>query len=88
MTIVHLSAVAWAVYAELAPGVVCPLTTLENHFAQHAGLSTYQEDFIARYLVPVIYQEGLSSRVQYLLIAIVITISFIAYATKRTCKTA
>ena len=29
----HLAALAWAVYAELSPGVVCPLTTVENFFA-------------------------------------------------------
>ena len=40
-TLVHLSALAWAVYAELSPGVICPLTALENVFAEHAGLASY-----------------------------------------------
>jgi hypothetical protein len=83
LTVVHLSTVAWAVYAEIASGVVCPLTTLENYFAQRAGLSTYREDFVTRYLVPVIYQDGLSPAVQYLLVVIVVIVSVIAYATKR-----
>ena len=86
-TIVHLSAVTWAVYAELAPGIICPLTALENHFAQRAGLSTYQEDFVTRYLVPVIYQDGLSPAVQYLLAALVVGLTIVAYA-RRPKRTA
>ena len=46
--VVHLGSLVWAVYAELSPGVICPLTTLENYFGYHAGLSTYKEDFIIR----------------------------------------
>ncbi len=79
ITIVHLSAVAWGIYAELSPGVACPLTSLENHFGYLAGLSTYKEDFITRYLIPIIYQEGLTPTVQYTLIGIVILINIIAY---------
>ncbi len=83
LTIVHLSAVVWAVYAELASGVACPLTTLENYFALRAGLATYQDDFITRYLVPVIYQDGLPPTVQYLLVALVVCLTIAAYATRR-----
>jgi hypothetical protein len=77
--IVHMVCVIWAVYAELSPGVICPLTSLENNFASHAGLSTYKEDFITRYFIPVIYQENLSSAIQYCLVAFVIFINAIAY---------
>jgi len=83
LTIAHLGAVAWAIYAELASGVVCPLTTLENYFAQRAGLATYREDFVTRYLVPVIYQDGLSPRLQYLLVAIVVLLNLFAYVRTR-----
>ena len=79
---VHLGAVSWAVYAEIASGVVCPLTALENYFALRAGLATYKEDFITRYLVPVIYQDGLGQTLQYGLVALVVIITVIAYATK------
>ncbi|MBO9619302.1 MAG: DUF2784 domain-containing protein [Niabella sp.] len=77
--IVHLGALAWAIYAELSPGVVCPLTRLENYFGQHAGLSTYKEDFITRYLVPVIYQENVTYSFQIFLVILVICINVIAY---------
>jgi len=77
--VVHLGSLIWAVYAELSPGVICPLTTLENYFGYHAGLSTYKEDFITRYFVPIIYQEGLTSNVQFVLVGLVICINVIAY---------
>jgi Protein of Unknown function (DUF2784) len=82
-TLVHLSALAWAAYAELSPGVICPLTTLENLFAQHAGLASYKGDFVTHYLVPVIYQEGLTSGWQYVLVAVVLGINMAAYIPKK-----
>jgi hypothetical protein len=82
LTILHLVAVVWGVLAEISPGVLCPLTSLENHFGYLAGLSTYQEDFIARYLIPIIYQESLTPAVQYVLAGIVVAINVIAYKTK------
>ena len=77
--IVHLCSLAWGVFAELSPGVVCPLTGLENYFANQAGLATYQEDFIARYFIPIIYQESLSVNLQYLILIGVIGINLLAY---------
>ena len=77
--IVHLSSVAWGIYAELSPGVICPLTTLENYFGYRAGLSTYKEDFITRYLVPIIYQESLTPNVQFIIVGVVICINVVAY---------
>ncbi len=81
-TVLHLAAVGWGVFAELSSGVICPLTTLENHFGTLAGLSTYQEDFVTRYLIPIIYQESLTPTVQYLLVGIVVIINVIAYKSK------
>jgi hypothetical protein len=49
-------------------------------FALRAGLATYEEDFITRYLVPVIYHDGLTPKTQYLLVALVIGINLLAYA--------
>ena len=76
---VHLGSLAWAIYAELSPGVVCPLTTLENYFGHHAGLSTYKEDFITRYLVPIIYQESITYNFQVFIVILVICINIFAY---------
>lgn len=77
--IIHLSSLVWAVFAELSPGVICPLTKLENYFAFHAGIAIYQQDFVSRSLVPVIYQENVSVNIQYVLVAVVIFINVIAY---------
>jgi hypothetical protein len=77
--IAHIGSVIWAVYAELSPGVICPLTTLENYFGYHAGLTTYKEDFITRYLIPIIYQENVPNNIQHILIGFVILINVIAY---------
>ena len=77
--IAHITSFAWAVYAELSPGVIRPLTSLENYFGYRAGLATYEEDFVTRYLIPVIYQEGLTRNIQFMLAGIVILINGIVY---------
>lgn len=77
--IIHIACVVWAVYIELSPGLLCPLTTLENYFAERAGIATYEEDFISRYLVPVIYQENLTREIQFILAGVVILVNSIAY---------
>ena len=84
--VVHLSSLVWAVYAELSPGVICPLTMLENYFAYYAGISTYKEDFITRYLIPIIYQENLTLNIQYTIIVGVICINLLAYKINRQPK--
>ncbi len=76
----HLAALSWAVFAELSPGIVCPLTALENFFAMRAGITSYRGDFVAHYLVPVIYQEALPLNWQYTLTAVVIALNGAVYA--------
>lgn len=76
----HLAALAWAVYAELSSGVVCPLTVVENFFAVRARIESYSGDFVAHYLIPVIYQEGLRQTWQYALVAAVLALNVIVYA--------
>lgn len=77
---VHLASAAWAIYVEISPGIICPLTFLENYFGYRGGLKTYQEDFIMRYLVPVIYPDNLTVVIQYSLAGLVVLINLIAYA--------
>lgn len=59
----HLPAVVWAAYIEFSGGI-CPLTPLENDFRAKAGLDYYAGDFVARYLLPVLYPEGLTRQAQ------------------------
>ena len=77
---VHLVALAWAVYAELSSGIVCPLTAVENFFAARAGITGYSGDFVAHYFVPVIYQEGLPLKWQYVLVLAVLIFNVLIYA--------
>jgi hypothetical protein len=55
----HVPAVIWAAYIEFSGGI-CPLTPLENDFRARAGLNGYSGDFVARYLLPVLYPDGLT----------------------------
>lgn len=66
MAWIHVPAVLWAAYIELSGGV-CPLTPLENSLRAHAGLESYEGDFVARYLFPVLYPVGLTREVQWIL---------------------
>jgi Protein of Unknown function (DUF2784) len=59
----HVPALLWGVAVEIC-GWYCPLTPLENALRERAGGAAYQEDFIARYLLPVLYPEGLTRRAQ------------------------
>lgn len=59
----HLPAVAWAAWAELA-GADCPLTPLENWLREQAGAAPYEGGFVSHYIVPVLYPAGLTPAIQ------------------------
>jgi len=59
----HIPAAAWAVSIEVSGGI-CPLTPLENDLRAKAGLDHYSGDFVARYLLPVLYPGGLTREAQ------------------------
>ena len=59
----HLPAAAWGAAVELG-GWICPLTPLENALRIAAGEAAYGGDFIARYLLAVLYPEGLTRSAQ------------------------
>ena len=62
----HLPAATWGAIVEFS-GWVCPLTPLENWLRQQAGESGYRSDFVAYYLWPVLYPDGLPRDVQLML---------------------
>jgi hypothetical protein len=80
LRIPHLLCVAWAVYVEATPGLVCPLTPLENYFATRAGGAGYEGSFIEHYLVPIIYPDGLTRTAQLVLAGLVFGINVTVYA--------
>jgi len=75
----HLPAVAWAAFVELA-GRPCPLTPLENHLRLLGGAPAYTQDFIAHYLLPLIYPEGLTRETQWALGIGVALLNVVLYA--------
>ena len=69
---IHLPALIWGIYIELT-GSICPLTHLENWFLNKGELSTYSSSFIQNYLLPIIYPQNLTSKIQiYLGIGLII----------------
>lgn len=74
----HLPALIWGVFVEVN-GWVCPLTPLENYFRELAGGDMYRGDFIAQYLLPLIYPAGLTPAIQQMLAGVVIVINIIIY---------
>ena len=80
LLLAHLLAVAWAIYVEATPGLVCPLTPLENHFAERAGRAGYEGSFIEHYLVPILYPDGLTPTLQLTLAGLVVLSNLVVYA--------
>ena len=74
----HLPAAAWGALTELG-GWVCPLTPLENRLRQMSGGVGYGEDFIAHYLLPLIYPAALTRELQIGLGLGVVAINLVAY---------
>jgi hypothetical protein len=76
---VHVPFAVWGMMLEYF-GWICPLTPLENHFREKAGLAGYSGGFVEHYLLPVIYPENLTVNTQLVLAAIVLVVNLIAYA--------
>ena len=64
LALLHLPALAWAVWIE-ASGRVCPLTPLENSLRRSAGQGSYSGGFIEHYLGRIIYPTGLTRQAQW-----------------------
>lgn len=74
----HLAAVVWAVIVEVF-GLLCPLTPLENRFRRLAGQEGYEADFVDRYLMQLLYPEGLTKEMQIWLACAVLAINVLVY---------
>ena len=75
---VHLPAAFWGTIVEFT-GWICPLTPLENWLRAQSGEATYRSDFIAHYLLPVLYPDNLTRGIQLLLGTIVIVLNAAVY---------
>jgi hypothetical protein len=74
----HLPAVVWAIVLELA-GWICPLTPLENRLRRAAGAGGYEGGFVEHYLVPVLYPDVLTRRMQVGLAVFVLSVNVAVY---------
>lgn len=74
----HVSAAFWGAFVEFS-GWVCPLTPLEVWLRRRAGEAGYRSDFVARYLLPVLYPEGLTRGIQIVLGAFVVAVNLAIY---------
>ncbi|GGY39959.1 DUF2784 domain-containing protein [Pseudoduganella albidiflava] len=79
MAAVHLPAAAWGFLVE-ALGAACPLTSWENALRERAGMARYAGDFVERWLLSVIYPDGLTRNVQFVLAGTVILLNLLIYA--------
>jgi len=75
----HVPAVVWGVLIEFT-GWICPLTPLENLLRRQEARPEYQGDFIARYILPVLYPDGLTRNDQFLLGSVALAFNAAIYA--------
>jgi hypothetical protein len=78
IALVHLPAVFWALFLELKPGTICPLTPLEQTLRQRAGQSSYAGGFVEYYLDPIIYQN-MTIQDQYFIGAALLLFTLVIY---------
>ena len=74
----HIPCAIWGALIEFA-GWTCPLTPLENVLRRAGGEAGYNEGFIERYLLPLIYPGDLTRELQFLLGALAVGLNLIAY---------
>ena len=74
----HLPAAFWGAVVEFT-GWICPLTPLENWLRAQGGEATYRSDFIAQYLLPVLYPDHLTRGIQLLFGTMVIVLNAAVY---------
>lgn len=75
---VHVPVVIWGALIEFT-GWICPLTPLENRLREAAGETGYQGDFIAHYILPMLYPNGLTRQDQLMLGGLALAINVAIY---------
>lgn len=75
----HLPALTWGILTEFA-GWICPLTPLEIWLRVQGGSRGFSGGFIDHYLASLIYPDGLTRELQWLLGALVLAINAAIYS--------
>ena len=76
----HIPALAWGIWIELS-GNICPLTSIENQLREAGGTAGYRGGFIDHYVTGILYPDGLSRNIQFLLAAVLACINLGVYGT-------
>jgi hypothetical protein len=69
----------WGVLIEFS-GWICPLTPLENTLRRTQGGTGYRGDFVAHYILPLLYPEGLNRTDQLILGGTALAINIAVYS--------
>jgi hypothetical protein len=84
---IHVPAFVWGALVEVN-GWICPLTPLEVSLRRAAGEGGYSGDFIARYIVALLYPDGLTREMQMVFGGLVVLINAAFYiAAARRART-
>lgn len=79
LPLIHIPAAAWGAFVEVTGGV-CPLTYAENFLRLRGDQAGYPESFIAHYLLAIIYPDGLTREIRFVLAAVVVAVNCALYA--------
>ncbi len=75
---VHIPLALWGIIVEYF-NFICPLTPWENNFRRLASSTVYKSGFIEHYIIPLMYPEGLSRNLQFILGSLVVIINLLIY---------
>ena len=75
---IHLPMAIWSALVEFG-GWICPLTPLENWLRMQGGASKYPGDFLAIYVLPILYPAGLTRTIQVILGSVVVVVNISIY---------
>ena len=76
---VHVPCAVWGALVEFA-GWICPITPLEVALRERGGELAYGGDFVAHYLIPVLYPAALTRTIQIALGTLVVALNAGVYA--------
>jgi Protein of Unknown function (DUF2784) len=78
IVLLHIPAAIWGALIEFS-GWICPLTPLENELRMAGGGVGFSGGFIEKYIVSIIYPEGLTREIQLFLGIVVIVVNLLIY---------
>jgi len=74
----HIPCALWGVLIAFG-GWICPLTPLEMHFRQLAGIAGYDDGFIDHYVMPIVYPAGLTRGMQIAFGVTILVVNLLVY---------